>query len=125
MAEGFGKSLSNGRFVISSAGTCPIGIHPMTIQTMKEAGIDISDQKSTMLDKKMMAKCDYFVTLCGSAKDSCPAPPAGVKHIHWDIENPDILYTSEESRRKGFARIRDEIKRRVENLLIQIDKGEI
>ena len=54
-----------------------------------------------------------------------PAVPPKVKHFHWDIENPDILYISEEDRRREFARVRDEIKRYVEKLFLQIEKGEI
>ncbi len=103
MAEGFGKALANGRFIISSAGTCPIGVHPMTIQTMKEAGIDISDHKSRMLDKKMMAECNYFITLCGSARDSCPKPPAGVKQFSLGYRKPGyFVYIG----RSASARIR-------------------
>jgi arsenate reductase len=125
MAEGFARYFSNGRFQIKSAGLFPTGIHPMTIQTMKEAGIDISDQTSDMLNPAMVEWCDYFITLCGSARDRCPAVPPKVKHFHWDIENPDILYISEEDRRREFARVRDEIKRYVEKLFLQIEKGEI
>jgi arsenate reductase len=124
MAEGFGKYLAEGKFSIQSAGIFPPGIHPMTIQTMKEAGIDISDHDSTMLSRDMIDKCDYFITLCGSARDKCKPMLYDVKHIHWDIENPDILYTSEEDRRREFTRIRDDIKKLVENLFRQIEKGE-
>lgn len=97
----------------------------MTVATMIEAGVDITDQTSDLLSRKMIDRCDYLITLCGSVRDKCTLAPPGVKHIHWEIENPDVSYASVEDRKKGFARIRDEIKKRVENLLIQIDKGEI
>jgi arsenate reductase len=125
MAEGFGKALSGGRFEIKSAGTAPSGVHPMTIKTMKEAGIDISDQTSDLLTPELIQWCDYLITLCGSACARIPPLPPHIKHIHWDIENPDILYDSEEARRLGFALTREQIKKLVEQLFHQIEKGEI
>jgi arsenate reductase (thioredoxin) len=125
IAEGFARYYSNGKFQIKSAGIFPTGIHPMAIQTMKEAGVDISEQTSDMLNPSMIEWCDYFITLCGSARDRCPTIKRKAKKFHWDIENPDILYSSDADRCREFARIRDEIKRRVEELFLQIEKGEI
>ncbi|MCX6826920.1 MAG: arsenate reductase ArsC [candidate division Zixibacteria bacterium] len=125
MAEGFGKALSGGRFGIKSAGTSPVGIHPMTIKTMNEAGIEISDQKSDLLTSELIQWCDYLITLCGSACERIPPLPARVKHIHWDIENPNLLFNSEESRRREFARGRDKIKNEVNQLFSKIDRGEM
>ncbi|MEW6014095.1 MAG: arsenate reductase ArsC [Candidatus Zixiibacteriota bacterium] len=125
MAEGFARHYANGRFEVRSAGIFPTGIHPMTIETMKEVAIDISGHCSTMLSASLMEWADYLVTLCGSARERKPRAPSHLTDLHWDIENPDILYTSEEDRRREFARIRDEIGRRVADLLSKIEKGEI
>jgi arsenate reductase len=125
MAEGFGKHLAAGTLIVKSAGIFPTEIHPMTVLSMKEVGIDISNQESTLLSREMIDECDYFVTLCSSARDRCKSMLGRVKHIHWEIENPDILYLSEEDRSREFARVRDEIKKRVENLIQKITKGEI
>lgn len=120
MAEGFGKYLSNGRFDIKSAGTAPIGVHPMAVASMKEIGIDISEQYSTMLDPGLIRWADYVITLCNSARDNCPVIPRGIRHFHWDIENPDRVYLSDKDRRDGFATVRDELKRRIEELFVEI-----
>ena len=125
MAEGFGKSQSEGRFQIRSAGTVPIGVHPMAIAIMKEAGIDISEQNSDFLTSEMTQWADYLVTLCGSACERIPPLPPHVKHFHWDIENPDRIYLSEKERHDEFTRIRDLIEKKVKELFVQIDKGEI
>jgi len=121
IAEGFGRALSNSKFEIKSAGTSPIGVLPMTIKTMKDVGIDISDHTSDLLTIKMIEWADYVITLCNSARDYCPVIPAGKIHYHWDIENPDRLYISEEARSIGFAKARDEIKTRVQNLFEEIN----
>jgi arsenate reductase len=120
MAEGFGHEHSDGRFEIKSAGVTPIGVHPEAISIMAEAGVDISEQTSDFLTEDMIKWADYVVTLCNFALDSCPTIPPGVKHIHWDIDNPDRDYTSEEYRQSEFARVRDEIDIRVEELFDQI-----
>jgi len=125
MAEGFGKTQSEARFQIRSAGTAPIGVHPMAIEIMREIGIDISNQTSDLLTSEMIQWADYLITLCGSACERIPPLPVTVKHFHWDIENPDGIYLSEKQRHTAFALIRDQIRKKVEELFIQIDKGEI
>ncbi len=121
IAEGFGIEFSDGKFEIKSAGTSPIGVLPATIETMKEVGIDISEHTSDLLTGEMIQWADYVITLCNHARDNCPVIPPGVIHYHWDIENPDRLYPSEEARRIGFARARDDIKNRVQQLFAEIN----
>jgi arsenate reductase len=120
MAEGFGEAFSDRKFKIKSAGVTPIGVHPAAIAAMREVGIDISEHTSDLLTEQMIAQADYVITLCGHARDRCPVMPPTVKHFHWDIDNPDRIYMSEEARRVGFAEVRDEIKRRVEKLFNEI-----
>ncbi len=123
IAEGFGREYSDGKFEIKSAGILPIGVLPMTIETMKEVGIDISEHTSDLLTSEMIQSSDYVITLCNHARDNCPVIPPDVKHIHWDIENPDRLYVSEEARRIEFAKARDIIKSGVRQLIEQINEG--
>ena len=123
MAEGFGRALSNGKFEIKSAGISPVGVLPMTIKIMNEAGIDISEHTSDLLTGEMIQWANYIITLCNSARDNCPVIPPDKIHYHWDIENPDRLYPSEDTRRIEFARIRDEIKSRVRQLFQNIKEG--
>jgi len=123
MAGGFGRAFGKGEFEVESAGTSPIGILPATIRTMKEVGIDISDQTSDKLTTEMIAWADYVITLCSQARDNCPVIPPGVIHRHWDIENPDRLYFSDEKRRREFARIRDQIGEKVKDLFENIRCG--
>ncbi len=121
MAEGLGKELADGRFEVNSAGISPIGVHPAAIASMSEIGIDISEQTSKMLGPTLIKWADYIITLCNSARDNCPVFPGNVKHTHWDIDNPDRLFFSEEDRQKEFARVRDEIKNRIEQFYDEIN----
>ena len=122
MAEGFGREYSDGRFEVRSAGTAPKGIHPETISVMIEAGIDITDQTSDLLTDDLIEWADYVITLCNSARDACPVLPPDMEHIHWDIDNPDHEYSSEEARHNEFTRIRDEIEHYMAEFFNQIDE---
>jgi len=125
IAEGFAGAFGGDRYLAESAGTMPIGVHPDAVACMNEAGIDISNNSSDFLGPDMLEDARYVVTLCSSARDRLPHLPPGTKHIHWDIENPDKIYPSEQARRYGFAAVRDEIETRVKNLLSSIENGEL
>ncbi|UCD17247.1 MAG: arsenate reductase ArsC [Candidatus Zixiibacteriota bacterium] len=120
MAEAFARTLSDGQFEIRSAGIYAAGVHPVAAASMKEVGIDISGQSSTILDNSLINWADHLVTLCGNARENCPPIPKSVKTNHWDIINPDRLYPSEEARRQGYARVRDIIRRQVESILAEL-----
>jgi len=120
MAEGFARAMADETYQVSSAGTMPIGILPETIRTMAAAGVDISGQSSKKLTEDMIRRADYVITLCGHARDHCPAIPSGVVHRHWEVDNPDRAYFSDEARRQGFARVRDDIRNRIRALLAEL-----
>jgi arsenate reductase len=39
---------------------------------MKDAGIDISNHTSDVIDPEILAQADYIITLCGHADEDCP-----------------------------------------------------
>lgn len=117
MAEGLLRHLSNGRIEVHSAGLFPAGVHPRAIAVMKELGIDISGQKSRAIDEDLLKTMDIVITLCGNAEAYCPATPAGVRRIHWPIEDPVGIFGTEELKNAAFRKTRDDIKRRVEAFL--------
>ncbi|MCP4706094.1 MAG: arsenate reductase ArsC [candidate division Zixibacteria bacterium] len=121
MGEGWGRELSDGRFEVNSAGVSPIGVLPPTVATMQEAGVDISEQTSKFLSPELIKWADYIITMCNNARDVCPVFPSNVNHIHWDTENPDRIYLSEEDRKKEFAKVRDWIKNKIVKLYDEID----
>ena len=69
MAEGFAKKLlPPGRFAVYSAGIEARGVNPKAAHVMKEAGVDISAQRSKRLDEIEAVEFDLVVTVCGGAK---------------------------------------------------------
>jgi protein-tyrosine-phosphatase len=68
MAEGLMRHMAGDRFEIQSAGTNPKGMHPQTVITMKEIGIDVSGQRSKDVREFDGQKFDYVITVCDRAK---------------------------------------------------------
>jgi arsenate reductase len=120
MAEGWARHFSGGRHTIQSAGIEAHGKNPRAIAVMHEAGIDISGQESTRVTDAMLAAADIVVTVCGHADEHCPAVPAGVRRIHWPLNDPAKASGSDEVVMAVFRASRDEIRQRVLTLLADL-----
>jgi arsenate reductase len=117
IAEGWARQLGGSGITVQSAGIEAHGKNPRAIAVMQEAGVDISQQESTRLTDDMLAAADVLVTVCGHADENCPAVPAGIKKIHWPLEDPAKASGSEELVMQVFRASRDDIRRRVQELL--------
>jgi len=89
-----------------SAGTQPADrVHPIVVDAMREAGIDVSASRPQRLTPSLASGARWLITMgCG---DACPIVP-GVKRDDWAIEDPAGLPLPR------VRAIRDEIKRRIE-----------
>ena len=114
MAEAFFKFLSKKAKTIS-AGTDPDKkIHPWTIEVMKEVGINVGQQKPRLLSNELLKKADKIIVMeSGLLKDIPPKYSPKLKE--WKIEK--LLGKSIGQIRK----IRDQIKKRVKQLLKEIE----
>jgi arsenate reductase len=117
MAEAFAKKYGGDRVVVSSAGVDGAKeIHPMTVEVMKEVGIDISENKSKTINMKTFVSSDVIVKLCEEANERCPIVPFGIQNEQWDIVDP-MPKNDSESDMESFRRARDEIEELVKGLL--------
>jgi len=117
MAEGWARHLAGEAFAVESAGIEAHGKNPRAIAVMAEAGVDISAQESTVVSDEMLGRADVVVTVCGHADELCPALPASVRKIHWPLADPAKATGSEEEIMAEFQATRDEVQRRVRDLL--------
>jgi len=115
MAEGFARTMLPKEWKIYSAGTHPIGLHPLTIEAMAEENIDISKQYSKSVDEIPVDEIDYVVTLCGDANENCPLFPKKVEREHWPIIDP-VRGVGKPNVMESFRQARDDIKNRVGDL---------
>ena len=115
MAEGLLRQMAGDRFDVFSAGTHPKGLHPRSVEVMKETGIDIAHQRSKDVSEYAMEKFDYVITVCDRAKQQCPVFP-GAEPIHWGFDDP--AEADAERQLETFSRARDEIRQRLHLFLL-------
>lgn len=109
MAHGWLAQIGGDRVVVSSAGTEPKGVHPIAIAVMEEVGIDISSHTSNHIDEYVEDEFDLVLTVCDSARESCPVLPGATRTMHRAFEDPDYADLSREQMVEVFRRICDEI----------------
>jgi arsenate reductase len=112
MAAGFMTALSGGKVRVLSAGSAPKEtINPVAIEVMAELGIDIAHEVPKILTTESVQESDVVITMgCG---DTCPFFP-GKRYEDWVLEDPAGQGI------EPVRIIRDEIKRRVTELLAEI-----
>lgn len=117
MAEGWLRVLSGGRIEAGSAGLDPHGQNPRAIAIMAEAGVDIAGQASKALTNDHLQWADLVITVCGEAEETCPLLPPGTRKEHWPLPDPAKAIGSEEEILAVFRASRDDIRRRVADLI--------
>ena len=111
MAHGFLQSFSSS-IEVHSAGTRPAAqVNPLAVETMLEAGIDISSHTPKDVSIYLQQEWDYVITVCGGANESCPAFTGKVKHrLHMGFEDPSEATGTPEFIKSEFRRIRNQIR---------------
>ncbi len=115
MAEGFARQYRGHDIEAYSAGVAPSIVDPDTIEIMKEAGVDISGQRSKNVSELMDIDFDYVVTLCDSARQSCPLFPGKAKVVHIGFEDPSFQKDGLEREKQldKYREVREKIKEMV------------
>ena len=113
MAMGFFTHLAGDAAVAWSGGSEPgIEVNPAAVEAMAERGIDISDEYPKPWTDEIVRAADVVITMgCG---DACPLFP-GRRYEEWVLDDPagqDV---------DGVRPIRDDIERRVRQLLAELE----
>jgi arsenate reductase (thioredoxin) len=105
-----------GRHQAGSAGTTPADrVHPEVVEAMEEIGLDVAGRTPRRLSDELAQSADVIVTMgCG---DECPFIP-GKRYIDWDLPDPQGRPLAE------VREIRDEIGRRVDSLVDELDRDD-
>jgi arsenate reductase len=124
MAEAFLKKLGGDRFEAESAGLEPTLINSLAIEVMREVGIDISQNKTQDVFELFKAgrKYDYVITVCDEASGQrCPVFPGPAERLHWSFADPSAFTGTNEERLARMRTLRDDIKKMVEDLLLNYE----
>jgi len=113
MAMGFFQHLAGDRAVAWSGGSEPGSeVNPAAVEAMRERGIDISTEFPKPWTEEVIRAADVVVTMgCG---DACPLYP-GKQYLDWELEDPAGKSVDD------VRLIRDDIERRVRDLLASLD----
>ena len=114
MAADWVRQRLGDRWQVVSAGTRPAEqVHPLAVRVMAEAGVDITARRPEHVDRYLGDSWDLVVTVCDSARESCPRFPRAVETLHVSFEDPALAQGGEEERLAVFRRVRDEIRTRL------------
>jgi len=113
MAEAFFNEVAGGRHRGISAGTQPgEEVNPIAVRAMAELGVNMGGGRPKLLTGEMVEEADLVITMwCG--ENVCPIVPKEV--LDWGLDDPH-------GQPIGKVReIRDEIRRRVVNLVATLE----
>ncbi|TDF92794.1 arsenate reductase (thioredoxin) [Paenibacillus piri] len=114
IADGFLKALGSDKYEVRSAGLEAHGLNPRAVQVMQEAGVDISQHTSDVIDPEILNRADYVITLCGHADEHCPViSNKNVTKWHWGFDDPAKATGTEDEIMNQFRTVRDSIKSRI------------
>ena len=115
MAAAYTHHLSGGAIEVRSAGSEPADrVNPAVRDAMLEDGIDISAEKPKILTTEAVQASDVVITMgCG---DTCPIYP-GKRYEDWELDDPAGQGID------SVRPIRDEVKRRVTELIRSLGVG--
>ena len=120
MAEAFLKKYGGDRFEVESAGLEPDKLNPLAVEVMKEAGIDISQNKTkSVLDfYKQGKKYNYVITVCDESQaGACPVFPGKAERLHWSFGDPSRFTGSQDERMVKTREVRNQIEAKIKDWL--------
>ncbi|MGA7932862.1 MAG: arsenate reductase, glutathione/glutaredoxin type [Kovacikia sp.] len=110
MAEGFARHLGTGTITVTSSGLEASQVRPEAITTMKDAGVDISNQTSKPLSDFNPEDFDVVISLCGCGVNLPPEWLTRDVFEDWQLDDPA-------EQPEIFPRVRDEVRERVTRLI--------
>ena len=115
MAAGWLRHLAGDRATVYSGGSEPASeINPAAVTAMNEIGIDITEEFPKPWTDQVVQAADVVITMgCG---DACPLYP-GKRYEDWELDDPDGQDLDK------VRAIRDDIRRRVEELMASLSIG--
>ncbi len=103
IAEAYLRRFLGEQAEVHSAGTQPTRVHPHTLAVMAEEGYDLSTHTSKSVEQYLGESWDYVITVCDSARETCPYVPAR-HNLHVSFPDPSAGGID------GFRSVRDAIR---------------
>ncbi|HEY8903816.1 MAG TPA: arsenate reductase ArsC [Chthoniobacterales bacterium] len=116
LAEYLLRKIAPEKFSVHSAGASPKSApHSMALEVLREAfKIDASSARSKSWDEFKDVGLDFVITLCDSAKETCPVWPGQPIVAHWGSPDPAAFEGDKQEVRHAFWQVAQQINRRLE-----------
>lgn len=107
LGEALVNHAGNGQFRGFSAGSTPKGqVHPLTLETLRVAGISTDGLRSKAWDEFAVPGApvmDFVFTVCDNAAgETCPVWPGQPMTAHWGIDDPAAVEGTDFERKAAF-----------------------
>ena len=119
MAEAFLEAFAGDKLIGVSTAVKTSDRNPLTVEVMKEVGIDISEQRAEDLSKSLKEHFAYVITVCDASRERFPVWPFTRNLFHWSLPDPTVVKGSPEELKIAFRRVRDEIRQKVRDFTSQ------
>jgi arsenate reductase len=103
------SQMAEGLLRACSAGTESPALHPLAVEAMCEADIDVSHHESKPRERFPGQSFDYIITVCDRARDNGPMFPGDHQRIHRSFDDPAAAAGSNQQRRADFRPVHNEI----------------
>ncbi|MGE4505838.1 MAG: arsenate reductase ArsC [Desulfovibrionaceae bacterium] len=121
MAEAFLNHLAGDRYEAESAGFDAGELDPQAVEAMREAGVDISGERTKTVFSLYQAGRMFHsvVSVCDSeSNERHPIYPGHKHYIDWNMCDPDLV-EDREDRETAMRIVRDRIREKVEAFIAE------
>ena len=112
MAEALLRHIDCQNFEAVSAVTLSQPLHPISVEIMKEIGVSLGQTTSKTLDELRGQTFDFVITLDEVTAKQTPFVNS-LDTVHWKFESPRAVLDEEETQRRAFRSLRDQIAQRL------------
>jgi len=111
MAEALLRHIDSRNFEAFSAGTIGQQVHPLSIEVIKEVGIDLGQKTPRVVDEFRNELFDFVITL--DEATAMQNTVTAVETVHWKFDNPLGVSNDPMMQRRSFRTVRDQIAQRL------------
>ena len=112
MAEALLRHIDSINFEAFSAGVTCEQVHPLSIEVMKEIGIDLSSRSPKTVEELKDEVFDFVITFdeITARLDHCLT---AADTVHWTFDDPLAVTNDPNLQRRAFRALRDQILQRL------------
>jgi arsenate reductase len=119
MAEYYMRKMGEGMMDVMSAGIDVTPLDQLAIKSMQQDGYDIREYTGRVASKDIMEWADIIIVLCEQGGKVHPYISEGSIRKDWPIPNP-AREAKDDKDIEAFNKVRDNIKRRVQQFLTAV-----